>query len=195
MDINRIINNLKYKKKLLIKTYKENNRLLNREYVFKQIREGNSEVYQVVNTNLLFEINEVNGKKEIDIPEDIKFKIDYSNINFKDVNVKDYDFTNMKNVYINPQEVFNKDLRNCILDGVHITGNFDDVYITNTNFTNSIGALIDPQNIYNKNLTGTILTDSIVVDNFYDVVIHNTIFNDCNIISIEDKEKIYSLKI
>ena len=195
MDLNRIINNLKYKKKVLIETYKENNRILNREYIFKKIREGNNEVYQVINTNLLFKINEVSGKKEIDIPNDIKFKIDYSNVNFRNVNIKDYDFTNMRNVYINPQEVFNKDLRNCTLDGVHITGSFDDVYITNTNFTNSVGASINPQKVYNKDLTGTILTDSIVVDNFEDVKIKNTIFTNCNLISIQDKEKIYSLKI
>ena len=187
---------LKYKKKILKEKYKEKLRNRDREYVFKQIRKykGKDTIFQIDKPDLLFEINEISGEKKIDIPEDIKYRIDYSNVFFDDVNISKYDFSGMKNVCINPQTVFNKDMRGCILDNVCITGSFDDVYITRTNFTNSIGALVNPQTIYDKDARGTIFTDALVIDNFDGVKESNTVYDGMIIMTEENLESLSSLK-
>lgn len=192
MDINRKKNDLNYKRKIFVKKFKETLRESEREYVFNQIRFSHESniLYQIVKTKLLFKVNEVTGVKELDIPEDIKYKLDYSNVSFKDVSIKDYDFTGMKNVYINPQEVFKKDMRGCILNGVYITGSLDDTYITRTDFTNSIGAIIDPQTIYEKDLRETKLTSALIINDFDDVKISRTIFDGVSVIDRNDEKTI-----
>ena len=192
MDIERAKRNIKYKKRIFLENMKKDIRDLERDYVFNQIRfDYQSDVlYQIVKTKLLFKIDEISGRKELDVPEDIKYKLDYSNVSFKDVDIKDYDFTNMENVYINPQEIFKKDMRGCILNGVSITGNLDDVYITRTDFTNSIGAIIDPQTIYENDLRETKLTNTLVINDFNDVKISRTIFDGADIIDRDKKDYI-----
>lgn len=190
MDIKRKINDLKYKRKLLNESFKETIRKYNREYIFYMIRNHEEDnLCKILEWNILFKINEASGRKDIDIPEDIKDKIDYSNVDFENVYVKGYDFTGMKHVHINPQKVFNKDLRDTILDGVNITGEFDDAYITRANFTNSKDALINPQKIYDRDLRGAILADTLLVNDLNNVQInHYTDFSNVTLITSKDAE-------
>lgn len=144
---------------------------------------------------MLFDINKYTGVKEIDIPKDIICRLDYSNISFDNASVKDFDFTGMQGVCINPQTVFNKNLRNTILNGVSITGSLDDVYIPGTNFVGSIGALINPQEVYDKNLSRTIIADCIIVNDFDGVKLKDTeIYDTAMVLEKDDYEKVKEMK-
>ena len=174
---------------------------INREAMFNLIRnyeedaliriEGPSELIEL----LLFDINKYTGIKEINIPDDIIYRLDYTDVSFDNACVKDFDFTGMYGVSINPQTVFNKNLRNTILNGVSITGSLDDVYIPGTNFVGSVGALINPQEVYDKDLSRAVIADCIVVNDFDGVKLRDTIIYDTTMIMEKcDYEKVKEMK-
>ena len=67
-------------------------------------------------------------------------KLDLSDISFDDFNAFEFDFSGLYGVKLNPQKVFNKDLRYAKLKGVEITGPLDDCMMYFTDFTGSVGA-------------------------------------------------------
>ena len=190
----RLIDELKYRKKLFKERFKQILKEQNREDKFNKIRNSyDGSLFLLEGTkeqidNLVFDINPITGEKRFAIPEDIIFRIDYTNVDFDNAYIRGMDFTGMQNVYINPQTVFKNDLRDCILNGVYIIGPCDDAYITRTNFTNSIGALVDPSTVYDNDVRGTILTDAVVVDNFSNAKMGDTVLDGASIITQEEKE-------
>lgn len=192
-----LIVELIYRKMLLKEGIGKVLREQKREDKFNMIRNSSKEglfLFEGANEQidaLVFDINPITGEKRFAIPEDIIFRIDYTNVDFDNACIRGMDFTGMKNVYINPQTIFKKDLRDCILNGVYIIGRLDDAYITRTDFRNSFGALVDPETVYDNDLRGTILTDAIVVNNFEDAKMGDTVFEGATIISKEEKEMIY----
>ncbi len=90
-------------------------------------------------------------------------KLDLSDISFDDFNAYEFDFSGLYGVKLNPQKVFNKDLRYAKLKGVEITGPFDDCEIYHTNFTGSIGATMS-YNQYVKYGRSSNLTDVEIKD-------------------------------
>lgn len=110
-----------------------------------------------------------NGKKYYEINktmDNVKNKIDFSDVPFDDVKVSSKDFTGTKGVKINPQTIYQKDLSGTILNGVEIIGQnsinkvdiFEGVSLAHTNFKGSSGAHMNPQTIKNKALTGSNLS-------------------------------------
>ena len=57
------------------------------------------------------------------------------------------------------EAIANKDLTNCMCDGVTFIGEFDDASIEGCSFKGSSGAVIDPQTIKNNNFYCTNLCD------------------------------------
>lgn len=200
MSLEETIQDLKYRKKKFKKEFNSVLRRERREQIFNKIRNSDEEGFFLLEgdskrlDNILFDINPITGEKRLDIPDDIIYRIDYSNVFFDNLNARGINFTGMLNVCLNPQTIFNKDMRDCILFGVHIVGRLDDVYITRTNFKGSTGVLIDPQTIYDKDLSGTILTDAIVVNNFEGVKLNNTSMDDVYLITPGDKKMIYGFQ-
>ncbi len=200
MSLERIITDLKYRRKIFKQEFSKTLREQKREDLFNKIRDSKQEGFFMLQGNsdkidsILFDINPITGEKKLDIPEDVMYRIDYSNVDFDNVYARGMNFTGMLNVCINPETVFCKDMRDCVLYGVYIVGRFDGVYITRTNFTGSTGALIDPQTIYDKDLRGTILTDSIVVNDFEGVKIDNMSMQDVYLITPNDKKMIYGFQ-
>ena len=190
----RLIDELKYRKKIFKERFSQRLKEQNREDKFNKIRNSyDGSLFLLEGTkeqidNLVFDINPITGEKRFAIPEDIIFRIDYTNVDFDNAYIRGMDFTGMQNVYINPQTVFKNDLRDCILNGVYIIGPCDDAYITRTNFTNSIGALVDPSTVYDNDVRGTILTDAVVVDNFSNAKMGDTVLDGASIITQEEKE-------
>jgi len=97
---------------------------------------------------------------------EVKDKIDFSNVSFDGINIKNMDFTNMYGVKINPQTIYEKNLYKTILNGVEfVSANkavadlFDGVDVRCANFTGSKGARINPQTIKEKSLFGSVLCD------------------------------------
>jgi len=181
--------------------YREEMRDANRDALFQMIRnyegdeliriEGPADSIEI----MLFDINEHTGVKVIDIPDDILCRLDYTDISFDNASVKDFDFTGMYGVYINPQTVFNKNLRNTILNGVNITGSLEDVYIPGTNFVGSVGALINPQEVYDKNLSRAVIADCIIVNDFDGVTLNDTVIYDATmVLRKEDYENVKEMK-
>ena len=98
-------------------------------------------------------------------------KLDFSNVSFKGVIIEDIDFTNLKNVYINPQELYSKSVSGSILSGVTFTGTFDDMVIMESDFTCSHNAFINPltiklQTLYRCKLSDVTFTESLDKVNF-----------------------------
>lgn len=191
---------LQNKKKNFIETYHNKKRELARRDVFNKIRKYNgSSLVQIVRSKaaldmILFKVNSITGEKVLDIPEDIIYRLDYSNVDFDNANIKGINFTGMYNVYINPQTTFNKDMRGTVLFGTYITGRFDDVYITHADFRGSEGVLIDPTTIYDNDLRYTILADAIVVDDFDGAKTEGMNKEGAYIITREEKEMIYGFQ-
>lgn len=86
-------------------------------------------------------------------------KIDFSNVSFDGVNLQRCKLERLKNVKIDPQIVYNKDLSYQSYCGVEFIGNFDNAIVSNANFTGSVGAVINPQTIKDKKLSHSILKD------------------------------------
>ena len=103
-------------------------------------------------------------------------KIDFSNVSFDNVYVIGLNFTGFRGVKIDPQTVFNKDLRYAKLCNVEIIGGFDDANIRFTDFTGSTGAKINPQTVLYEDLSNTILRDAEIKGSFNGVNIKGTDF-------------------
>ena len=67
--------------------------------------------------------------------ENLKRKIDLSNVSFDNVDVELVDFTGTKGVKLNPQKVYDKSLYGAKLNGVEIIGNIDGVETHLTDFS------------------------------------------------------------
>ena len=97
--------------------------------------------------DILFEDN------EFAIPNNLWKLLDLSNVSFDGVNIIYTDFTGSKGVVIDPQKIYDKNLRGATLTDVEITGSLDGVIVFATNFTGSKGeVVINPQKVKNKNL-------------------------------------------
>lgn len=103
-------------------------------------------------------------------------KIDFSNIPFTNVILRECDLTNLKNVRIDPQIVYNKDLSYQSYNGVEFIGTFDNAICSNANFTGSVGTVINPQTIKDKKLSHSILKDATFNGGFDGVDIINSDF-------------------
>lgn len=90
------------------------------------------------------------------LPIEILKKIDYERISFKDVCIEHVDFTGLRNVIIDLDEIYNKSLYHTKLSGVKITGSFVNANIEYTNFTGCSVELI-PQIVRNKSLENAVL--------------------------------------
>ena len=115
---------------------------------------------------ILFEENEKGGKtfsKEI-LP--VLTKIDFTSVDFGGFFCRDYDFSKLKGVEINPQRVYNKSLYGAKLRGVKFIGPFDEVDIVTAKFTGSIGAKIDPEKILKKEIHYTDCCDVEFIGSF-----------------------------
>jgi uncharacterized protein YjbI with pentapeptide repeats len=88
---------------------------------------------------------------------DVLNKINFSNVNFNEFYMNEFDFSLLKGVKIDPQNIYVKYMTNVICKGVTFIGNFDGVYLDNVNFEGSIGAKINPFTI--RNLTNCKCTD------------------------------------
>ena len=66
---------------------------------------------------------------------------------FEGVILNHTEFRGCKNVVIDPQTIFEKDLQYTTLEGVTFNGSFDGVSVWNTNFAKSRGAKLDPKRI------------------------------------------------
>lgn len=82
-------------------------------------------------------------------------KIDFSNVSFDGFKAAGKDFSKLTGVKLNPQTVYDKDLRGTICSGVEFIGPFDDSKIMYTDFSYSWGVKIDPQKVWNKSFYGT----------------------------------------
>ena len=93
-----------------------------------------------------------NNKKVFALPRHILEKIDFSNVSFDCFVIhkcsygigRGFDFTGLYGVKINPQTIYEKDLRIGIYNGVEFTGPFDDTLMSYSNFEGSKNAFIDP---------------------------------------------------
>lgn len=73
---------------------------------------------------------------------------------FEGVNIRGVKFEGNKNIRINPQTIYQKDLTETKLNGIDFTDcSFDDVTVVNADFTGATGVKINPQIIKNKQLT------------------------------------------
>ena len=78
-----------------------------------------------------------------------------SDKNFDGVKLCGANLTNT-NADINPQEIYNKDLRKCILKGIDFQGkSFDEAMIYGTNFEGALNLDIDFQKLFSKSLHNT----------------------------------------
>ena len=127
------------------------------------------------------------GDVKIFAPEvhSILKKINFSNVCFDNVYVREVDFSDYVGVKLNPQTIANQDLRYSTLSGVKIIGRFDGVDIACTNFKGSNGAVINPQTVLDKNFEGTILTDTKINGSFDGCVLNRTNFtgSECAVIN------------
>lgn len=80
---------------------------------------------------------------------DILNKIDFSNVNFNGFYARDFDFTGLHNVYLNPRTVYDQMLYGATLNGVTFTDDLDCCYLGDTDFTGSKNARLNP-NKYRK---------------------------------------------
>ena len=70
-------------------------------------------------------------------------KIDLSDISFDNFDAKGFDFTGLYGVRLNPQTIWDKNLKGSVLNGVEFIGSFFKAKIEGANFTGSKGAIID----------------------------------------------------
>ncbi|MBP3766117.1 MAG: pentapeptide repeat-containing protein [Bacilli bacterium] len=124
------------------------------------------------------------------IPFDLVKKLDLSNFSFDNVNIRFLNFKGSTGVVINPENVYNKDLSYCVLEGAKIEGSMDDAIIYYTNFKGTEGIKINPQKIRGKNLAGAVLTDTTITGPLDGVYIRGTVFTGSSG-AIVDLDKIY----
>ena len=76
----------------------------------------------IILENLFFEENHGGCKKfASDFPREVLTKIDFINVDFKEFDASEFDFTGLYNVHLNPQTIYRRDLFNSILRGVTFT--------------------------------------------------------------------------
>ena len=114
--------------------------------------------------------------KIFDINDDLIKKLDLSGISFDNFNAFNFNFSGLYGVNINPQTIFEKDLKFSKLNGVEITGPLDGCKIKCTDFTGSTGAKINPQTIYAKFLGCSNLGGVEIIGPLDDCIIHHTNF-------------------
>ena len=98
---------------------------------------------------IIFEYKDKGAYKEFALPKKYLKKIDFSNVDFKDFEASEYDFTGLYGVKIDPQTIHNKNLFNSKLNGVEFIGSFKGVILSNTDFRGSVGAKINPNELRN----------------------------------------------
>lgn len=83
---------------------------------------------------ILFNVDE-DEKKTFAFSNDLMKKIDFSGISFDGFDCNGFDFSQYKGVTLDPQKVYNRDLRNAKLKGVTIINTFDDVLLDGVDST------------------------------------------------------------
>lgn len=142
------------------------------ELMSKSYLDSNVELTKEVINKYLFVLND-DGTKNVNkvIFEFLKaLKIDMQDISFDKVHITGLNFSGLKNVNINLDEIPNKDLSNVDFNGVILTGSLDNASIYYTSFNGYKGFLtLNPQNVSYKKLNGAKL-DGIIVDGVFDDV-------------------------
>jgi len=114
---------------------------------------------------ILFERLRKEGKV-FALPEDILKRIDFSNISFKQFRAEGVCFDEFYGIILDPQQLYEKDLRGASLKGVTIRSNMKDPFanckIRGTNFTGCKNAVIDPQTIFENDFSYTNLCDTTI---------------------------------
>lgn len=82
------------------------------------------------------------------------------------VKIRCTDFAGSKDVLINPQDIYNKDMKYTKLSCVEFIGPFDGVTIKGANFAGSNGAVINPSMVGNSDLSNTILRNTTISGSF-----------------------------
>lgn len=102
----------------------------------------------IIIENLLFE-NKSGIYKMFasDIPREVLTKIDFINVDFKDFNASEFDFTGLYNVHLNPQTIFGRYLNDSILRGVTFTDSLDYCKLDGANFAGSKNAKVNPNTL------------------------------------------------
>lgn len=92
--------------------------------------------------------------------------IDYSNVNFENVNLKGKELSNAHGIKFNPQLIYKKDLSGATLsENIEVIGNsnvnqidlFEGVHIKDTDFNGCKNVIINPQTVFDKEFSGTSL--------------------------------------
>ena len=110
--------------------------------------------------------------------------LNLENINFKDQNIEGIDFR-CTNAKINPQEIKDKSLKNCILYGLFDGKSFDDVLVTGTDFTSARLVNLDPQKVKYKTLGNAKLGEiDFKGKSFDDVYVFGADFTDAKNINL-----------
>ena len=138
---------------------------------------------------ILFDTIEKSGQKLrlFALPIEILKKIDYERISFKDVCIEYVDFTGLRNVTINLDEIYNKSLYHTKLSEVKIAGSFVNTNIEYADFTGCSVELI-PQIVLNKSLEGAVLDGVTFIGAFDNTIISGADFrNSKNVIINVDK--------
>lgn len=138
---------------------------------------------------ILFDTIEISGQKLrlFALPIEILKKIDYEGISFKDVCIEYVDFTGLRNITINLDEIYNKSLYHTKLSGVKVIGSFVNTNIEYADFTGCSVELI-PQIVLNKSLVGTILDGVTFIGTFDNTIISGANFKNSKnaIINVEN---------
>lgn len=128
---------------------------MNRRELLETLKKIILDIY--LNDEELYKIPEeysdiVFSRKEhkIMLPQEVLDKIDFSNVSFAGINVSHMDFSNLHNVYINPQEVYKKSLVRCNFKNVTFTKEFFGCDTSFSDFTGSKNAIINPQYMYDQ---------------------------------------------
>lgn len=149
---------------LFKKCYKDAKKEILREDFVKKLLTLDINVYKKMKYSkeeldlLLFDYDDC-GFKRFAINDKLMPVINFEHVSFDNFRARGVDFSRLNNVYINPQTVCNKDLRDTKLEGVTFIGPFDDCYITRADFTGSFNAVINIDKLYNNDITGTNLND------------------------------------
>lgn len=139
---------------------------------------------------ILFDTIERYGQKLrlFALPIEILKKIDYYGISFKDVCIEYIDFTELINVIINLDEIYNKSLYHTKLSGVKIIGSFVNANIEYADFTGCKDIELIPQIVLNKSLLGARLDGVTFMGSFDNTIIRGANFkNSKNAIINVDK--------
>ncbi len=134
-----------------------------REYIFellknKKIKDSELKLNIAILEVFLFDIITNNKYHKIfnsGINNKVLRKFDLSEVDFKDVAVYAKDFTGT-NAIINPQTVFEKDMRWGKYPLNFIGKSFDGVKVSKANFTGATNVNMDPQTVYGKDMSGGI---------------------------------------